>query len=229
MLTSCKLYPVWLESSCSCVIYSIGFRAVSLATFSTSVCMNRADMTRYCNAWRKEGIWWWSLVCCPQDSPVDSKQEHLIKNQGMTACHLLSPLAWLMRKPLQQPGPETFLCFHKHQEQEERSLTSCHTVTTGQWMLPGPVVYVLPLLSLYLYLLQPSSAGANCLFALVYWTRGDTWRLEYNVQDRAALCYSRSFFGLSIVEGNKGSGSVFEGYRFLFSAVMSPPGPVQAC
>lgn len=162
-------------------------------------------------------------------SPVDSKQEHLIKNQGMTACHLLSPLAWLMRKPLQQPGPETFLCFHKHQEQEERSLTSCHTVTTGQWMLPGPVVYVLPLLSLYLYLLQPSSAGANCLFALVYWTRGDTWRLEYNVQDRAALCYSRSFFGLSIVEGNKGSGSVFEGYRFLFSAVMSPPGPVQAC
>lgn len=96
-------------------------------------------------------------------------------------------------------------------------------------MLPGPVVYVLPLLSLYLYLLQPSSAGANCLFALVYWTRGDTWRLEYNVQDRAALCYSRSFFGLSIVEGNKGSGSVFEGYRFLFSAVMSPPGPVQAC
>lgn len=96
-------------------------------------------------------------------------------------------------------------------------------------MLPGPVVYVLPLLSLYLYLLQPSSAGANCLFALVYWTRGHTWRLEYNVQDRAALCYSRSFFGLSIVEGNKGSGSVFEGYRFLFSAVMSPPGPVQAC
>lgn len=126
-------------------------------------------------------------------NPVDSKQAHLIKNQGMTACHLLFPLTWLMRKPLQQPGPETFLCFHKHQEQEERSLTSCHTVTTGQWMLPGPVVYVLPLLSLYLYLLQPSSAGANCLFALVYWTRGDTWRLEYNVQDRAALCYSRSF------------------------------------
>lgn len=122
-----------------------------------------------------------------------ANKEHLIKNQGMTACHLLSPLAWLMRKPLQQPGPETFLCFHKHQEQEERSLTSCHTVTTGQLMLPGPVVYVLPLLSLYLYLLQPSSAGANCLFALVYWTRGHTWRLEYNVQDRAALCYSRSF------------------------------------
>lgn len=91
MLTSCELYPVWLESSCLCVIYSTGFRAVSLATFSTSVCMNRADMTRYCNAWRKEGIWWWSLVCCPQDSPVDSKQEHLIKNQCMTACHLLFP------------------------------------------------------------------------------------------------------------------------------------------
>lgn len=164
---------------------------------------------------------------------------------SMTARHLLSPPAWLMRKPLHQPVTSGFvrlLTIYKHKEQ---GIFAWHPVTVLQQAngcSQGSVCLCSSSSEPVFYLPRLCSTSANCLHTCVYvcvykhiWppvqrVYVEVWMCSAE-QSRAVLFFMHAYWRRQQrprwrLWGAQVPHSLFP--LFFFSVIVSPPNPAQS-